>query len=37
LLRISMINKKSGVKYLTWKEGWYVFTQLPTFKKLGFT
>ena len=37
LLKISMINKRLGVKYLTWKEGWYVFTQLPTFKKLGLT
>lgn len=35
LLKISKQNKQLGARYLSWKEGWYVFTQLPTFKKLG--
>ena len=35
LLRISRLNNKSGTPYMSWKDGWYVFTQLPTFKKMG--
>jgi len=35
LLKISRINKDAGVPYMSWKEGWYVFKQLPTFKKMG--
>jgi len=34
LLRISRINRRAGVPYMSWKEGWYVFKQLPTFKKM---
>ncbi len=33
LLKISRINNQMGVDYMTLKDGWYVFKQLPIFKK----